>query len=87
MNLITTITTALKVLQAAWKLTGYLDEIKELVWKAENYFPETGQGARRLRWVREQLETSITYRDKAEKLWPHVDTFITWFVDKYVNKK
>lgn len=87
MNIITTITTTLKVLRAAWMLAGYLDEIKDLVWKAENYFPETGNGARRLRWVRQQLEVSITMRDKVGKYWPEIDTWIANYVAKTVNKK
>jgi hypothetical protein len=86
MNIITIITTAIKVIQAAYMLAGYLDEIKDLVWKAENYFPETGSGAKRLRWVRQQLEQSLVLRERVEKLWPHIDTWITWFVNKYVNK-
>lgn len=86
MNIIATLTTAIKVLQATWKLAGYLDEIRDFVWQAENKFPESGSGRTRLKWVREQLEQSIQFRDKVEKLWPHVDTFIAWFVNKHVNQ-
>lgn len=86
MNLITTITTTFKVLQSAWMLASYLDEIKNLIEQAEVLFPESGKGRTRLQWLRTRLEVTLGIRDKLEKLWPYVDQYVAWYVDKYINK-
>lgn len=87
MNLITTLTSAFKVLRAAWALGGYLDEIKSLIEQAEVLFPESGKGRTRLQWLRTRLEVTLGIRDKLEKLWPYVDQYVAWYVDKYMNVK